>query len=512
MKRSLTLVLVLIMMFTLTTGCQKSMPSNVGDPESTVETLTVATTADIFSMDPQLKKDVPSGRIKVLVFETLVRTDEFGNIVPAIAKKWEFVDDTTIHFTINEGIKFHNGESLTMEDILFSFQRGENAPQTGITMQAIDIPNCKAISDNVFEMNLKYPSGAIMVNLADSSCSIVPKAYIESVGEQKFAQEPIGTGPYTFDNWVSGDRIELSKFKDYWGDDPYFGEIVFRVIVESANRAIELETGGVDMAIDVLPADINRITENPELTLYRAPNYSVTYMAMNQQKEELSNVKVRKAISLALDLESIVDAVYGGTGSPGRGPMSSSVWGFNKDMQTVKQDKEKAKQLLTEAGYENGIEIQILTSDHQQRIDFCEIAQNQLAQVGIKCEVKIMEWGAYLDAIFLGEFDMTVLGFSYGADPVTGLTSVFHSEMFGANGNISWYRNEEVDRLLDAAKSEMDTEKRREMVEKVQKHISDDAVWVFIWQGENLTGTINGLEGFVLRPDSMNRLQDIYKE
>lgn len=486
--------------------------NNGGEDESSgaaKETLTIAATADIYSMDPQLKKDTPSGRIKTLVFETLVGTDAQGNTVPALAKSWEWIDDTTIRFTLNEGVTFHNGEPMTFDDIVYSFQRGADAPQTSISMEAIDMDGFTDLGNNQFEMKLKFPSGALMTNLADNCCSIVCKSYVEEVGEQEFAQKPIGTGPYTFSNWVAGDRVELTRYDGYWGDAPYFKNVVFRVITEAANRAIELETGGVDIALDVLPSDIGRIEDNPELELWRAPNYSVTYMAMNQSKKPFDDVRVRKAITLALDLPSIVDAVYGGTGSPGRGPMTPAVWGFNESIQTSEQNVEEAKKLLAEAGYPDGFETAILTSDHQQRCDFSEIAANQLGQIGITCEVKIMEWGAYLDAIFAGEHEMTVLGYSYGADPVTGLTSVFHSTMFGADGNISWYQNARVDELLDAAKVEIDDGKRREMVEELQQIIADDCVWVYIWQSENLYGTIKGLEGFEVRPDSCERYQDV---
>ncbi len=154
----------------------------------------------------------------------------------------------------------------------------------------------------------------------------------------------------------------------------------------------------------------------------------------------------------------------------------------------------------------------MLTSDNQQRMDFCEVAANQMGQIGINCNVDIMEWGAYLDAIFEGKHEMTVLGFSYGADPVIGFKSVFHSESFGTNGNISWYSNPRVDELINNSLTEMDSTKRRSMVEEIQQIIVDDAVWVNIWQGENLTGTIKDLKGYQLYPNSQDHLQDTYMD
>ena len=261
MKRFVSIALALLMTAGLFSGCSNT-PKEEGSKGSSKDkdTLVIAQNADIYSMDPQLKKDTQSGRIKTLVFETLVRTDSENNILPGIADSWEFVDDTTIHFSIHLGITFHNGEPLTMDDILYSFQRGETAPQTSATMDPIDIPNCKAIDENTFEMKLKYPFGAIMLNLSDSCCSIVDKSYVEEVGEDEFAQKPIGTGPYVFDNWVTGDRCELKAYDGYWGDKPSIPNITFRVITEGANRAIELETGGVDVALDILPGDVERIT------------------------------------------------------------------------------------------------------------------------------------------------------------------------------------------------------------------------------------------------------------
>lgn len=513
MKRFLSLLLAAALTAGILAGCSNSTPGEEGGKKEeggkTKDTLVVAQNADIYSMDPQLKQDTQSGRIKTLVFETLVGTDSENNIVPSIAKSWEYIDDTTIHFVINDGITFHNGDPLTMEDILFSFQRGENAPQTSAKMDPIDIPNCKAIDDNTFEMKLKYPFGAILLNLSDTSCSIVDKSYVEEVGDEAFAQKPIGTGPYVFDNWVSGDRCELKAYDQYWGDKPSIPNITFRVITEGANRAIELETGGVDVALDILPGDVERISGNPDLVLQRGSNYSVTYMAMNESKKPFDDVRVRQAINLALDLPSIVDAVYQGTGSVGRGPLTESVWGFDKSLKAPEQNIEKAKQLLAEAGYADGFTTAILTSDDQQRMDFCEIAQNQLAEIGITCEVKIMEWGAYLDAIFAGEHEMTVLGYSYGADPYTGMFNLFSSQCFGPDGNISWYANEEVDALFEKVKVETDDDKRRQMVEQLQQIVTEDAVWVNIWQGENINGTVKGLQGFENRGDGLYRFMDM---
>ena len=516
MKRFLSLCLAALMTATLLAGCNTKTGGEEGkkDPESggktgVKDTLVIAQNADIYSMDPQLKVDTQSGRIKTLVFESLVSTDSENNILPSIAKSWEFIDDTTIHFVINDGITFHNGDKLTMDDILFSFQRGENAPQTSATMDPIDIANCKAIDEKTFEMKLKYPFGAIMLNLADTKCSIVNKKYVEEVGDEQFAQKPIGTGPYVFANWKSGDRCELKTYDGYWGKKPAIPNITFRVITEGANRAIELETGGVDVALDIQPGDVERISSNPDLTLQRGPNYSVTYMAMNQSKKPFDDVRVRQAINLALDLPSIVDAVYQGTGSVGCGPLTPSVWGYDKNLKAPQQNIDKAKELLAEAGYPDGFSTTILTSDHQQRMDFSEIAQNQLSAIGIKCEVKIMEWGAYLDAVFAGEHEMTVLGYSYGADPYTGMFNLFASTCFGPDGNISWYANAEVDALFEQIKVENDDDKRRTMVEKLQQIIVDDAVWVNIWQGENIDGTVKNLKGWQNRGDSMYRFMDM---
>ena len=415
MKKHLALLLALCLLAALPAGCASpadtpddSQPSDTTDPASgstAKDSLVIAAGADIYSMDPQLKKDTPSARIKALVFETLVNVTADNEVVPGLAESWEFIDDTTIHFTIREGVTFHNGEALTMDDILYSFQRGENAPQTSITMDPIDVANCKAVDDRTFEMKLKYPYGAILLNLTDTCCDIVDKSYIEEVGDDEFALKPVGTGPYIFTNWVSGDRAELTRYDGYWGEKPAIKDITFRVVTEAAQRAIELETGGVDVALDILPADISRIEENPDLTLERGPNYSVTYMAMNMNKEPFNIKEVRQAITLALDLPSIVDAVYEGTGAVGQGPLTASVYAFNDEIEPVQQDVERAKQLLAEAGYPDGFSTAILTSDHQQRVDFSEIAQNQLAAIGIECQVDIMEWGAYLDAVFAGEHE-----------------------------------------------------------------------------------------------------------
>ena len=476
------------------------------------DTLVIAMNADIVSMDPQLRRDVPSGRLKHMVFETLVRIDENGDILPVIASDWEIIDDTTIHFTIPSGIRFHNGDELTIDDILFSFYRGMDAPQTGIFLAPIDVLNSRAIDANTLELNLHHPFGAIFSVLADTGAAIVNKRHVQEVGDDEFASNPVGTGPFVFGDWVPGDRVTLTRFEDFHGTPPRINTLVFRVITEATNRSIELETGNVDIALDIAPAEVSRIENHPDLVMERGFSTSVTYMAMNNSREPFNDVRVRQAITLALDLPAIVGAVFEGAGDVGRGPMPASLPGFNNNIQPAQQNVERARELLAEAGFPDGFSTAILTSDHQQRLDFSEIAQNQLRAIGIEVDVNVLEWGAFLDAIFAGEHDMTVLGFSFGPNPASGLESLFSSSSFGPDGNISWFANDRVDYLIDRARTEMNYNARMDMIREIQEIINEEAPWVFIWQGENLNGTTNALRGFRNAPNGFYRFMDMYFE
>lgn len=485
-----------------------------GDDTEVTEnnTLIVAQGADAVTLDPHGQNDQPSARVRRQIYETLVYQDENMELQPGLAEDWEVIDEKTFEFKIRQGVKFHNGNELTAHDVAFTFKRlldPETASPGAFILAMVDPDQIEVLDDYTIKIATKQPFVPLLAHLAHPVTGILNQAAVEEYGED-YGRNPVGTGPFEFVEWRSGESITLKRYEDYWRGPAALEEIVFRNVSEGSTRTIELETGGADVIYDVAPADLSRIENDPNLTLIRRDNFSTTYIGFNMAKEPFDDIRVRQAINYALDMGPIVENVYMGLGQPAKGALGPVVWGANQDVRSYEQDLDKAKQLLTEAGYPDGFSTTLWTNDNQQRMDIAEIVKNQLGQIGIEVSIEILEWGAYLERTGAGEHDMFILGWvTVTGDPDYGLYALFHSSQVGAAGNRTFYVNEEVDELLDLGRSESDEQVRFDAYQRVQEIIAEDAPWVFTWVGEEAVGVRNYVKGFTIHPAGHHALYGV---
>lgn len=512
MKRKLSKIISIIAISTLAlTGCGGGSTPEASNGAGKTE-LIVAQGADAKSLDPHATNDQPSSRVMKQIYETLVSQNEKMELQPGLAESWTQLDDTTYEFKLKQGVKFHNGEEFKASDVKFTMLRALESPNVGHIVGAIDPNKIEVIDDYTIKIGTAEPFAPLLSHLAHTGSSILNEKAVTEAGEN-YGQQPVGTGPFKFVSWTNGDNIVFEGFEDYHEGAPKLTKITFRSIPENTNRTIELETGGVDLIYDVDPNDVTRVEENDNLVLQRIANLSTTYIGFNCKKAPFDNVKVRQAINLALDTDSIIKSVMKGVGAPAKGPLGPMVWASNQNLEPYAYDVEKAKALLAEAGYPDGFETTIWTNENQQRMDIAEIAQNQLSAIGVKAEVKVMEWGAYLDGTANGEHDMFILGWvSVTGDPDYGLYPLFHSSQFGDAGNRTFYSNPEVDALLDKARNSTDSNEREEAYMKVQQIVRDDAPWAFLNTGEDIAGMAKNLKGFVQSPAGHHKLYPVYFE
>lgn len=515
MKRKLSaFISVLTVTALVMTGCgSKPAETTGGETGGTAKTeLVVAQGADAKSLDPHGTNDQPSSRVMKQMYETLIDQTEEMELVPGLAESWTQVDDTTYEFKLFQGVKFHNGEELKASDVKFTLLRALESPNVGHIIEAVDPEKIVVVDDYTIQIGTKEPFAPLLAHLAHTGASILSEKAVTESGEN-YGQNPVGTGPFKFVSWANGDNIVLERFEEYHKEPAKLAKVTFRAIPESTSRTIELETGGVDLIYDVDPNDINRVEDDENLILLRGANLSTTYIGFNCQKEPFNDVRVRQAINMALDTSAIVNNVYKGAGYQAKGPLGPNVWASNQELEQYKFDVEAAKALLAEAGYPDGFSTTIWANENQQRIDIAEIVQNQLGAVGINVEVKIMEWGAYLDGTARGEHDMFILGWvTVTGDPDYGLYPLFHSNMMGEAGNRTFYSNPEVDKLLDQGRTSSDPAVREAGYKEAQKIIRDEAPWIFTWGGEDLNGTAKNLKGFVPHPAGHHKLYPVYFE
>lgn len=496
-KRVFSLIaLLMVAVLTLTACGGGNDPAAGGDRTD----LIVGHGADATTLDPQDSNDQPSSRVFRHIFDNLVDFDKDMNIVPSLAETWEVEEDgLTWNFKLKEGVKFHNGDELTSEDVKFTIERYK---ETGLVAHMLGlVEGIEIVDDYNFKLKTSEPFAALLPHLAHNSTGIMSKAATEEAGED-VGQKPIGTGPYMLEDWKAGDNIVLRRFEDFHGELPHMETITFKVIPEANNRTISLETGEVDIIYQVDPEDQGRIEEDENLVYYTSPAFSIQYMGMNTAKEPFNDVRVRRAINHAIDKEQLIDVILRGSGEPATQVLNSSLLGHNPEIEDYEYDPEKAKELLAEAGYPEGFEAELWTNDNQIRVRMTEMIQAQLREVGINLTLKTIEWGAYLEDTATGLQDMYMLGWSIStADADQGISGLYHSKNLGSGGNRSFYENDRVDELLDlGARENQDIEQREKYYQEAQQIIVDDAVSVFTYWDSYNAGLQPYVEGFSIEP------------
>ena len=513
MKRFYSIILVALLVTTVfvSTGCRRDTAAT----RTRRDTLVWALNAMPLNLDPALGNDMTSIAIMLQIYDTLVVMDFDMNHAPGVAERWQFENDaqgnpTRIRFFLKRGIKFQNGDDLTAHDVKFSLDRAVASPITGFITG--NISGVEVVNDYEVIVSTSFPFVPILNNLAHPLTSIVSTRAVQELGNDMFGLSPVGSGPYRVTNIVAGDRIELTRWEGYHGTPARIENLLARVMVDPATRQIELETGGVDIIWNIPSSDIARNMAHAEVQVVRGPNMQIDNITMNTSKPPFDDVRVRRAINYALDMETMVQSVYRGMGQVARGPLSPNVWASIHDqLPHFEFNQARARQLLAEAGYPNGFSTTLWLNENPMRMDIAEITQNMLREVGINVEVSILEWGGYLDRTARGEHDMMIIGWvTVTGDPDYGLHPTHHTVSLGPHGNRAFWATPETDRLLDEGRAEPNPVRRAEIYAEVQRRIVDGAPWVYIWAGESVNALRADVRGFRIHPSASHPMWTLY--
>lgn len=473
-----------------------------GDGEPTV--LRVANGADPVTFDIQDTNDQATTRIAKQIYETLIFQTEDLELVPGLATEWEEVEENLYEFKLREDVTFHNGEPFTAEDVEFTLRRAVESPTIGHIVGSIDPDTIEVVDDHTIRVGTSDTFGPFLTHLAHPAVAILNQTAVEEAGEDYGVSEVVGTGPFEFEEWVTGTHVTANRYEDYWGEAPEIDRIEFNTVADPSVRLIELESGSVDIAYDIAPSDIPAVEDNEELTLINTPNLGSEYLGLSLNNDTpLRDVQVRQAIAHAIDVEAIIDTVYMGVGDQMAGPINELVFGYNEDLEPIEYNLDTARDLLAEAGYpDGGFSLSLYVGDNsQERIRVSQVVSEALAEIGITVEVQQMEWGAFLDSAAVGEPDMFLLGWTtVTTDADYGLYPLFHSNSFGESGNRTFYANDRVDELLDLGRYTSDQDERLEYYHEAQEIIHDEVPWVFLQTRENVTGISNRVNGFEHHP------------
>ena len=496
------LLLIAFGLIFILTGCQ-------GGKEADTKTFTVAVSADATSLDPTNFNDNYSENVMKQIFDTLLQKSSDGTLVNGLAESLERPDDKTIVVKIREGVKFSNGDPLTVEDVIFSLKRIAESDQYGYIYKNVDKDNLRKIDDTTLEIKLIEPDATILEALAHPASSIISQKDLEEKGD-KFGENPIGTGPFVIDKWTKLDSVTFKRNENYWGEKPSIETLVFRVIPEASQRVIELESGSVDMAFDIAPNDIKKVEENPDLKLERTLDNSVHFVSFNTVKPPFNNPKARLALTKAIDMDTIVKTVYQGVGRRATSNVNPNFkYSIADSIEPTKVDKEEAKKLFEEAGMTEGTTIKIYVNDNQQRNDVAQMMKEQLTEYGINLEIVKLEWGAMVEAIKNKENDLFIMSWTPAEDTHYEFYQPFHSDGKGNGPNFNDYGNPALDALIDAGAREFDDAKRRAIYKEAQELVNKELPWMYICYGETVVGMKKNVTGFEIAPTYAQRFAKI---
>ncbi|SFB10457.1 peptide/nickel transport system substrate-binding protein [Lentibacillus halodurans] len=488
---------ILVVFVLLIAGCSnesggESESEGSGDPEENSDSkrLVIANGTDIVSFDIHDHNNTSTEAVHVNMFNYLVRNDAEEGFVSDLAENWENIDENTWTFTLEEGVTFHNGEELTAEDVKYTLERVANDDTLLEYGSYQQIEEVEILNDYEFNIHTHESEPALLNRLSRLGSGILPKDYIESEGWDVFLEEPVGSGPYKLKEWRKDDQLVLEPFEDYFGEEPKWEEVVFRTIPEDSTRVSEVLTGGADIAVNIPPTDIERIEQEDGVSIVTSPSQRVMLFALRTQGDyPTADPKVREAIDLAIDKEAIVDSLLEGYGTPTRTRVTPGNVGANEDLyDTQVYDPEKAKELLAEAGYENGVNITLSAPNGRYLKDkeSVELMQAMLEEVGITAELEMLEWSAFSTRYSDKDFE-DVFFIAYGNSMFDASLALQRLTKEQAAGETD-YDNPETEQLLQDAMSNMDPEERVEQYQKAQEIIAEDRPQIYLYQIDSIYG------------------------
>lgn len=488
-------VLVLSLAASALSGCTPRLPVEDG-------TLVIALPGAPSSIDPRLATDAYGSQILQLTHASLIRMDADGRPVPDLAERWEERSPTEIVFRLRDGLRFHDGRPLTSADVRYTFawilDPANRSPlrATYERITAIEAPDPLTVVFRLSEPFAPFLTGLVRGIVPDGS----PAAGYSP---------PIGAGPYRVDDFQPDAAITLSRFDGYYGGSPGIGKLVVKFLPDSNVRFLELKKGSVNFVLNgVDPGLIPAALESGNLVMEEGPGSNVSYLGFNLRDPVLSDLRVRRAIALAIDREAIVRTLWDGRADLADSILAPAFWAHADGIPPVRHDPLAAMRLLDEAGYRDPdgdgpkprFRLTYKTSQNELRRQIAAVIQEQLRKVGIAVEVESFEWGTFFSDIRKGNFQLYALTWVGILDPDI-YHYAFHSGQFPPRGaNRGGYRNPEIDRLVEEGRRETSREERKKIYAKVQALLARDLPVFPLWTNRNVLLRDRRLRGFVITP------------
>lgn len=515
--RLLTVFLVFAVVLVLVApGCSRKQ-APVAEPKVLRRAFSYG--ADPGSLDPIQANRIDQYTVMFCLFDRLVRYDPAENkIVPQLAERWEVSPDgRTYTFYLRKGAKFHNGREVEAADFKYSLERHLDPANASVQVsrykgivgsdemlagKAKEVSGIEAPDKYVLKITLKKPSSVFFESIAGHIASaVVPREEVERLG-QEFGAKPVGSGPFIFESWTKDDRIVVKANRDYWAGRPKLDGVEFRIMPEAATREAEFLAGNLDYIV-LTGGQYRKFSQDPKWRdlLVEVPEAFTRFVGFNCTKPPFDKKEVRQAFCYGVDRTALVHGVLMGKAYPATGVLPPSLPGFNPDLKGYTYDPEKAKQLLAQAGYPRGIEVEILCTDNPAYgLPVFEAAMEHLKAAGITLKPVVMDFNTLLTRVRQGDYQCYASSTGGTVDPLGYLG------MFGSvnQEQATRYKNPEVDRLLEEANAAADWDEVLKKLREAERLIVDDAPWCCLNYNKAVLVRQPWVEGLVANPTDID--------
>lgn len=458
---------------------------------------------DLDSLDPHKAQAAGTREVLFNIFEGLVKPDSSGNYVPAVASDVNISEDgKTYTFTLRDGVKFHDGSDVTVEDVIYSINRckddsdGEALVPEFSNIDTIENPDDKTIVITLKESNTEF--------LPYLSAAIIPAS------NENPETNVIGTGPFKYVSRSAQENVIVERFDDYWGDNAYLDKVTFKIESDTDSIVMDLNGGSIDMFCRITDDQYSQL----DLTNFNVEEGTMNLVQglfLNNAEEPFNDVRVRQALSYAIDSQEIMDYMAGGRGTAIGSAMfpAFSKYYVEELASVYSKDVEKAKELLKEAGYENGFEMTItVPSNYQQHIDTAQVIVEELKEIGVTATIDLVEWSSWLSDVYTDrQYQSTVVGFDASTLTASALLARYQST---SDKNCFNFSSEDFDKTFTEAQNTVDDDKKTELYKQCETILTEEAASVYIQDMANLVALRNTYGGYEFYPLYVQDMSKIY--
>ncbi len=493
MKKFLAVLLSLIMVLSLGACSSDSDESSSGIQS----TLTIGIASDITELDPQNQNDQINNNCIALTHQTLVfLANEDNEYLPSLAESWEWTDDTHLVFYLVEDACFSDGTPFDADDVVFTYEKAMDPDQSAVAGTLSLVESVEKIDQYTVQFVTSSYSNELLAVLAGYPLAILSEdAYNDPDNEEPYL---IGTGRYVFDEWKQSEYVRFVKNENFWGDDPGVAEeIIFRPILEASARVAALQSGEIDVCIDPPINDLEFLEEDENIVVHTQSGTRLFYFGFNCESEPFDNQTLRQAISCAIDKQAIVDVVLEGYGTTQKTVVNRGVWSFYDDMEGYEYDVDRAKELMAEAGYPDGLDeaVNLYAANTTPYSTIAPMIQQYLAEIGITVNIVTVDETTLRSACQAGEHDL----FLWRWNVIDRLDEIY-TELFTTDYSTNYhhYSDEYVDEMAVLVLTEPDRDTRYDLSVELQEYLVEACPQVPLYVADLVIAYREGLTGTYL--------------